>query len=99
MSSEALSTSYTFTVFTATRNRAHTLPRVYESLKSQTFRDFEWLIIDNESTDGTPDLVARWQANVVSGALLLSGQQGPAGFAQQGCRGGPRRVVPVFDPR
>ena len=61
MSSEALSPSFTFTVFTATRNRAHTLPRVYESLKAQTFRDFEWLIIDNESTDGTPDLVARWQ--------------------------------------
>ena len=61
MSSEALSPSFTFTVFTATRNRAHTLPRVYESLKAQTFRDFEWLIVDNESTDGTPDLVARWQ--------------------------------------
>jgi glycosyltransferase involved in cell wall biosynthesis len=49
-------------VFTGTRNRAHTLPRVYESLKIQTFRDFEWLIVDNESTDGTPELVAGWQA-------------------------------------
>lgn len=53
--------SYTFTVFTGTRNRAHTLSRVYESLATQTFRDFEWLIVDNESTDGTPDLVAEWQ--------------------------------------
>ena len=32
---------YRFTVFTPTYNRAHTLPRLYESLKRQTFRDFE----------------------------------------------------------
>ncbi len=53
---------YTFTVYTGTRNRAHTLDLPYESLKAQTFRDFEWLIVDNDSTDGTAALVARWQA-------------------------------------
>ena len=53
---------YMFTVFTATYNRAHTLPRVYHALAAQTFRDFEWLIIDDGSTDGTGDLVAGWQA-------------------------------------
>lgn len=52
---------YTFTVFTPTYNRSHTLPRVYESLKRQSFRDFEWLIVDDGSTDNTRDLVARWQ--------------------------------------
>jgi len=52
---------YTFTVFTPTYNRAHTLPRVYESLCAQTFRDFEWLIIDDGSTDGTENLVKQWQ--------------------------------------
>jgi glycosyltransferase involved in cell wall biosynthesis len=51
-----------FTVFTATYNRAHTLPRVYASLVSQTCTDFEWLIVDDGSSDGTEDLVRRWQA-------------------------------------
>lgn len=51
-----------FTVFTPTFNRAHTLARVYESLKAQTLRDFEWLVIDDGSTDDTADLMARWTA-------------------------------------
>lgn len=50
-----------FTVFTPTFNRAHTLPRVLASLQAQGERDFEWLIIDDGSTDGTKALVDRWQ--------------------------------------
>ena len=53
---------YVFTVFTPTYNRAHTLPRVYDCLRRQTFRDFEWLIVDDGSSDGTPGLVAGWRA-------------------------------------
>ncbi len=52
---------YVFTVFTATYNRRHTLPRVYDSLKAQTYRDFEWLIVDDGSTDNTGELVEQWQ--------------------------------------
>jgi glycosyltransferase involved in cell wall biosynthesis len=51
---------YTFTVFTSTYNRADLLPRTYDSLKSQTFRDFEWVIIDDGSTDGTGEIVQSW---------------------------------------
>lgn len=49
-----------FTVFTPTYDRAHTLPRVFHSLSVQTFRDFEWVIVDDGSRDGTRDLVAGW---------------------------------------
>lgn len=45
------------TVFTPTYNRAHTLGRTYESLCRQTCDDFEWLVIDDGSTDGTRALV------------------------------------------
>ncbi len=57
-----MSYPYAFTVFTPTYNRARTLPRVYESLKAQTFRDFEWLIVDDGSTDSTRQIVEAWQA-------------------------------------
>jgi len=52
---------YTFTVFTPTYNRAFTLHRTYESLKAQTFRDFEWLVIDEGSEDNTREMVVEWQ--------------------------------------
>lgn len=50
-----------FTCLMPTRNRAGLIHRAYESLKAQTFRDFEWLVIDNCSTDDTPALIAKWQ--------------------------------------
>ena len=52
---------HVFTVFTPTLNRANTLERVYSSLEAQTFRDFEWLIVDDGSTDDTRALVDEWQ--------------------------------------
>ncbi len=50
-----------FTVLTPTYNRAHTLERVYLSLCDQSYKDFEWLVIDDGSTDDTAALVQRWQ--------------------------------------
>ena len=41
------------TVFTPTYNRAKLLPRLYESLCRQTYRDFEWVVVDDGSVDDT----------------------------------------------
>lgn len=43
----------TLTVFTPVYNRRHTIGRTYDSLCRQTCKDFEWLIIDDGSSDGT----------------------------------------------
>lgn len=49
------------TIHTATYNRAYILDKVYESLRSQTSKDFEWIVTDDGSTDETEDLVTSWQ--------------------------------------
>jgi glycosyltransferase involved in cell wall biosynthesis len=43
-----------------TYNRARFLPGALESVFAQTFRDFEVLVVDDGSTDETPDLLARY---------------------------------------
>ena len=49
-------------IHTATYNRAYILSNAYESLKKQTVKDFEWLITDDGSTDGTEALVNGWMS-------------------------------------
>ena len=52
----------TLTIFTPAYNRAYTLHLGYEALLRQTSKDFEWLIIDDGSTDNTRELVESWIA-------------------------------------
>ena len=51
----------TLTVFTPTFNRADKLPQVFESLMRQTSKDFEWLIIDDGSTDNSEAVVSQFK--------------------------------------
>lgn len=48
------------TVFTPTFNRKDCLDTCYQSLCKQTSFNFEWLIIDDGSTDHTDELVNEW---------------------------------------
>ncbi len=48
------------TVFTPTYNRAYIIENLYNSLKRQSYKDFEWLIVDDGSTDNTEELIASW---------------------------------------
>ena len=46
------------TIFTPTYNRAYILPKLFESLQKQTVKDFEWLVVDDGSTDNTAELIS-----------------------------------------
>ena len=43
----------TISIITPTYNRLHTLPRLWESLRQQTLANFEWIVMDDGSSDGT----------------------------------------------
>lgn len=49
------------TVFTPTYNRAYIIEHLYESLVKQSSQNFEWLIVDDGSTDNTQEIVSEWQ--------------------------------------
>ena len=59
----------TLTIFTPTYNRKHTIFRTYESLCRQTSRDFNWLIIDDGSTDGTRKWVESLGEKIISSGV------------------------------
>lgn len=50
------------TIYTPTYNRKHLLGRLYSSLCRQTNSEFEWLVVDDGSTDGSRELIASWIA-------------------------------------
>lgn len=53
-------------VLTPTYNRAYILTRLYDSLLKQVTKEFEWVVIDDGSDDGTDNLIAEFQEqNVV----------------------------------
>lgn len=48
------------TVFTPTYNRGYIIENLYHSLQRQTFKDFEWIVIDDGSTDETEQIIKKW---------------------------------------
>lgn len=49
------------TIFTPLYNRAYVIERLYISLKNQTIKDFEWLVIDDGSTDNAYEKFDIWK--------------------------------------
>ncbi|MBR2423268.1 MAG: glycosyltransferase family 2 protein [Oscillospiraceae bacterium] len=77
------------TVFTPLYNRKALLPRLYESLTKQTCRSFEWLIVDDGSSDGSYEL-----------AMELAAQENrfPVRVVRAPRNGGKHRAVNIGAP-
>lgn len=74
MTSEARRSAPLLTVITVSFNSASTIADTLRSVKAQTFEDYEHVVIDGASKDGTQDLIeqhatsrTRWQSEPDSG--------------------------------
>lgn len=52
-------------IFTPAYNRAEFLERLYTSLKNQTYKSFEWIIVDDGSSDNTNEIIEKFIAEDV----------------------------------
>ena len=71
-------------IITPTYNRRHLLPRVLATVTQQTLTDFEWIIVDDGSTDETqeylnalddPRIICIYQSNQGCNAARHRGEQ------------------------
>lgn len=64
------------TIFTPSFNRKHLLLRLYKSLCCQRFHDFEWLVVDDGSTDGTDMLISEFISEKKINISFISKENG-----------------------
>lgn len=50
-------TNFKFTIFTPCYNGENTIQRVFDSVETQTYSNFEWIIINDGSTDGSDNKI------------------------------------------
>ncbi|HKE32113.1 MAG TPA: glycosyltransferase, partial [Candidatus Angelobacter sp.] len=55
----------TVSIILPTYNRADTIVRAIESVQAQTFQDWELIVVDDGSTDGTAELIENLEPRMV----------------------------------
>jgi glycosyltransferase involved in cell wall biosynthesis len=75
----------TVSVIIPTYNRADTLSRAIDSVIAQTFLDWELVVVDDGSVDGTPHILEEYHARLVS--RFISVRQGNRGCSAARNRG------------
>lgn len=86
------------TIFTPTYNRAYILSKLYESLVNQSYKKFIWLIVDDGSSDGTKDLIRRFQAeNLIEIQYIYQENRGKHFAVNNGLRNTGTEFFTVID--
>jgi glycosyltransferase involved in cell wall biosynthesis len=73
--------SFTYTVITPCFKSSKTIHRVYDSLRAQTFHNFEWIVVDDRSDDGIAEIIRGYAAGADFPIRFIT-QQGPRGKHQ-----------------
>lgn len=60
-----------FSVFTPIYNRKHTIERVWKSLCSQTYQNFEWIIVDDGSSDEPINLLRYYEYHATFSIVII----------------------------
>ena len=67
-----------FSIIVPTYNRAHLISSTLDSILSQTYTDFELLIIDDGSTDNTEEVVQKYLSDKVLYFKKTNGERSAA---------------------
>lgn len=84
-------------VIIPTYNEEHVIDACIESLRKQTLRSFEIIIVDDGSTDKTPDLIARWAAENKSITMLRQKHKGPGEARNRGAKLAKGKILVFVD--
>jgi len=72
-------------IILTTFNRSHIIERAIKSVKNQTYKDWELIIVDDCSSDDTPFIVKKFLSDKIK-YIRLSTNKGPAGARNAGMR-------------
>ena len=89
-----MSTRPRVSIVLPTYNRRDTLPRAIESVRRQSFEDWELVVVDDGSTDGTRDLLDGADAGI---RLIVQENQGVAGARNTGLAAASGSLVAFLD--
>jgi glycosyltransferase involved in cell wall biosynthesis len=84
-----------FTIITASLNSSSTIRRTLESVKNQTFKDLEHIVIDGGSRDGTLDILKEFE-NTYNFTWISESDHGIADAINKGLRRANGRYIIVI---
>lgn len=78
-------------------NRRRYYPSLIESLKAQTFQGFEFIVVDDGSTDGLSDAIADTPTRFPTRLIRLSSNQGAASARNIGIESARAKYIALLD--